>query len=510
MEPYQKQSQRILSLYSTDLEKRGGERSKEQVVNDVEIIQKSEDEDITFIDDLKKSIDTKFELNKAFDNLTSGDMLQKAISRQGLTPKKVTVTMKNGQTHQAIRWVHEGTDDSPSVKHAYKNVEEGVEGATPEDKINHIVNSDMSPDLKARNLVHQGVYDKDTIEKLTGTTPQKAYDTGYNAGVKHKEFRDDHKKLLEGESEILPKDPKSVPVPVNMAVHEAREALGNKDFEKFKDVKKKELAAKFGITMDNRWDAYDFKLRETLQIGYPKSLIAYGSGGVGKTFTLEKVLEDLNLRAYDDDPELGGMEPEEFDYIKVSGATSKTDMWRIFCENKNKIIIFDDCDSMWGDQDTENFLKSALDTTGTGQIRYGNGDKVKDSNGDPCPRSVRFTGRAVFISNLTARDLPQPLIDSRSSSIDLTMSMDETLDKLDSIKYKIDIKDGEGNIIDASKEDRENAVSFLREFKGYIGTEQVNGRILGQLIGISSALRRMGKFSKDAFYKNALISLRIV
>jgi len=474
-------------------------------------IQKSEEETIS---QLKKSIEDKNNLNKAFDILNDKDMLCKAIGRTGLTPKKVTVTMKNGQTHQAIRWVNEH-DEAPSLKHVYKNVGEDVTGDNSEQRIHNIVNHDsMSPDLKVKNLAHEGIYDKDTLSNLTGAAPQKAYDILYNAGVKHKEFRDDHKALLGG-SEILPKDPVTgVQVPVSMAIHEAKEALKTNDFEKYRVEKQRELAAKYGVSMDNRWEAYNRKLRDTIQVGYPRSLIAFGLGGLGKTYDFEQIAQELELRQYDDDPELGGMDNEdEYDYVLLSGSLSKTDMWRQLCQHKNKLIVFDDLDSIWdttGGDDMVNWLKKICDTTGDGVVRNGNGDKVKDINGEPCPRMCKFRGRIISITNLKASDLPQPLIDSRSGSIDLTMNMDQTLEKIDKIKYKIKLKDDKGEEITASKEDRELMVDFLKEFKDYLRIEQVNGRTAGQIIGDAQSLRRLGKFSKEEFYKAALISLRIV
>lgn len=635
-----------------------------------EILQKSNIEDTIEIEKpseqfwgfFKSKLEQKDNLNKAFDTLGE-DILIKAIGKTGLTAKKVDIKMKDGSTHKAIRWVKAGEDSSPDISKTYKwhsEAGKGLEGSTPEEQIHHVVNHpDMPAEHKVSHLIQHGIYDKDKLETLTGAGKQRVSDSLYYAGIKNKEFKEEHKNLdAEDNGLNLPSSTKTTPVPLDLAISTAKEVLSNKDFDKFKLEKKRELAAKFGINTTDRWDAYNFKIKEVLMIGYPKSLIAYGSGGVGKaqplyskvltptgfttmgelregsivlcpdnteskilkifpqgkrpvyelTFsnnqkcrsdinhlwkvkkqdedwdllTLEQILEygikdlngnyifrvpflevletfqintlfitdinyieegetqcilidhiehlyitdnyivthntydlmqnleELKLRAYDDDPELGGMESDEYDYIKVSGSVSKTGLWRIFCENKNKILIFDDADTFWGDPEMENILKAALDTTGDGKISYANGDKVKDSNGDPCPRSVKFTGRAIFISNLTAKDLPQPLIDSRCSSIDLTMSMDETLDKLDMIKYKIKIKDGEGNEIDVSKEDRDNGMEFMKDMKEYMGVGSVNGRILGQLMGISAALHRMKIYTPDAFYKQSLIALRLV
>jgi hypothetical protein len=507
------------------IEKRQGSVSKEVVVEDV--IQKSEE--VVAVDnilsglkpaftteDLKLQIENKETIKKSFDIL-SGDILQKAIGREGLVPKKVSITMANGKTHQAIRWVKTGSDLSPDTTQTHKWFHEagklGVnQNDTEEEKIHHVVNHpSMTPADKTKHLIHLGIYDKEKLEDLTGNGQQSVYDHLYYAGVKAKEFKDEHKKLKDGDRIISPMGTVPKDVPSDLSIQTAKEVLGGKDYDKFRDAKKKELAAKFGITMTDRWDAYNFKIKEVLLIGYPKSLIAYGTGGVGKTYDLMKNLNELELRQYDDDPELDGMENDEYDYIMITGSTSKTDLWRIVCDNSNKILIFDDCDSMWtGDDDMKNWLKGMLDTTGDGTIRYGNGDKVKNRNGEPCPRTVRFRGRAIFVSNLTDKELPQPLIDSRSSSIDLSMTMDETLDKLNSIKYHIKIKDAEGVEIDASKEDRDIAVDFFKEFKDYLTLGQVNGRTLGQVIGVAQALRRLKMYNKESFYKNALIGLRIV
>lgn len=83
------------------------------------------------------------------------------------------------------------------------------------------------------------------------------------------------------------------------------------------------------------------------------SVILTGAPGVGKTFTVMKEIVETN-----------GLQ-EGQDYVTIQGGTTTTKLFERLFVSHDKVIIFDDCDSMWKDMEAVNILKAAL-ATGAG------------------------------------------------------------------------------------------------------------------------------------------------
>lgn len=81
--------------------------------------------------------------------------------------------------------------------------------------------------------------------------------------------------------------------------------------------------------------------------GKTKALLITGDPGIGKSFTVKKAMKGL-----------------DHEFIK-GGVSSATALYRkLFAVNKkDRIIVFDDTDSILEDKDAVNILKAALDTT---------------------------------------------------------------------------------------------------------------------------------------------------
>lgn len=248
------------------------------------------------------------------------------------------------------------------------------------------------------------------------------------------------------------------------------------------------------------------------------------------TYTLEKALNELQLRPFDEmihsNSVGGGVEKDfdgyvddedvpkydNYDYVKITGSAGKKAIHEALYYNRDKIIIFDDCDSMWEDEELMNVLKGALDTSGDGTISFKQDLKVGD--GEKIPKRFKFEGRVIFISNYSRQDFikagASPIVDSRASAIDLTMTVDQTLDRMEQIAPYISIKNNKGVKMNIDPVDRTNAIKMLREVKDYVRVEQLNGRTLGQLIALSAELTRQGKFSEEQYVRQSLISLDLV
>ena len=167
-------------------------------------------------------------------------------------------------------------------------------------------------------------------------------------------------------------------------------------------------------------DIYD--IARKVAAGAFNSLMISGRAGTGKTFSVEKALKDEGLVADDD-------------FIIVSGAVSVIMMFKKMFQYRTKVLVFDDCDAVFRDENGRNILKAALDTKKVRRISYlkksGLVFDPKDFEMDPegefnmiengmVPAYFDFAGRVIFISNL-AKDKADPdgAIRSRSILIDV-------------------------------------------------------------------------------------------
>lgn len=121
-------------------------------------------------------------------------------------------------------------------------------------------------------------------------------------------------------------------------------------------------------------------------MGINRSLIVSGAPGLGKSFTVEQVLEGLG-------------EDVRVTYIK--GYTRPTGIYRALFENSdnNSIIVFDDCDSVFSDDTSLNLLKAACDSSDVRRIHWGSETSMKDEDGENLPRHFEFEGNVIFLTN---------------------------------------------------------------------------------------------------------------
>lgn len=428
-----------------------------------------------------------------------------------LTKKIVTVKGPNG-VYQAVRYVNTDTDkpvDHPkaptklhSILHDNKNLDDQVEA---------IVNSkSFSLSDKTRSLIHLGFLNAQDLMVLTGEVAPSKFGWAFKElGLDYKEYLETGAtpKAAAGKVAEVAEDGK------RKSIEQLREE-GVKEDQIFKIIKsrKEERAKEWGITVDDKWDAYALQLDMLFQLGRPKSLLAYGTGGVGKTYQLfDQAIPGNQIRMYDDELD---MTTEEYDAVKITGSVAMKDFWRLVVKNKDKVMIFDDCDNMWDNEAMANILKGMLDSTGDGTVRYG--QAPKDEDGEQLPRQIKFTGKVIFISNLTRKEFTDrgmsPIVDSRASAIDLSMTMDQTLEKLDKIKYKMRFENDKGEPLEVSKEIRAKCVEFLKDHKDDLRIEQVNGRTLGRLALLAYFVNNNPNVNdkEKLFRKQAAINLDLV
>ena len=210
------------------------------------------------------------------------------------------------------------------------------------------------------------------------------------------------------------------------------------------------------------------------------SLLITGEGGLGKTFTVKNVLsknglEDVAVHAKEvaearakaeaeakaaeeaakkaakalakkkkgedseedakeeEDDESVPIVPATFnpvevrnigDFIIVKGYSTAKALYRILYENRDKICIFDDCDSIQKDQNAVNLIKAAADSYDDRWVSW-----YSESPFSDLPSSFRFEGQVIFISNWPYHKVDQA-IRSRSMCVDLSMTADQKITRM--------------------------------------------------------------------------------
>jgi hypothetical protein len=159
------------------------------------------------------------------------------------------------------------------------------------------------------------------------------------------------------------------------------------------------------------------------------SAVITGEGGLGKTYTVTKTLEENGYKDISDLAEfqVGAVINTRKCFTMVKGYSTAKGLYRTLFENNKSVIVFDDCDAVLKDPVALNLLKGALDSYGKRIISWN-----ADMRDDDLPRSFNFEGRVIFISNMDQDRIDQA-IRSRSMMIDLSMTLDQKIDRMEFI-----------------------------------------------------------------------------
>ena len=195
-------------------------------------------------------------------------------------------------------------------------------------------------------------------------------------------------------------------------------------------------------------------MTKAVKKGDVRAMIVSGPPGVGKSHGVEEVLDRYAMIET-----LGGRQTHEV----IKGAMSAIGL---YCKlykmaDKGKVVVFDDCDSIFSDELSLNILKAALDSKKTRTINW-NTDSFKLRN-EGVPDTFKFEASAIFITNLKFDKVKGKLrehleaLESRCHYMDLTIDTDR--EKM--LRIRQVIQDGMLNAYTLTDETKEEIVDFV-------------------------------------------------
>ena len=160
--------------------------------------------------------------------------------------------------------------------------------------------------------------------------------------------------------------------------------------------------------------------------GAQASVVVTGPGGLGKSFTVSQTLTALGFKDVSvlDDFAVGTVLKTAKTFRVIKGYSTPKGLYRTLYENKDGVIVFDDCDSVLKDPTSLNLLKGALDSYSRRIISW-----RADIKDEDLPTSFEFKGRVVFISNLSASNIDQAIL-TRSLAVDLSMTTKQKVERM--------------------------------------------------------------------------------
>lgn len=167
------------------------------------------------------------------------------------------------------------------------------------------------------------------------------------------------------------------------------------------------------FTINQRFEFLE-NLTQMVIGGVTPSLILTGEGGLGKTHSVTQVINETDMT--------------DSDYVFFKGYSTARGLYNALYDNNDKLIIFDDCDSVLEDKVAINILKSALDSYEKRTITW----MAKMNKNDEYPQQFDFTGRIIFISNKSKESMNEAIL-SRSLTVDLSMSPDDKVERMSTI-----------------------------------------------------------------------------
>jgi hypothetical protein len=122
--------------------------------------------------------------------------------------------------------------------------------------------------------------------------------------------------------------------------------------------------------------------------GDARALIVSGPAGLGKSYTVEKALENWD--------------PSAIAHKIVKGYVKAPGLYKLLYAHRGagQVLVFDDADEVFLDDTAINLLKAACDSTERRIISYiTEGVLIDEESAERLPKSFQFDGTVIFITN---------------------------------------------------------------------------------------------------------------
>lgn len=179
-----------------------------------------------------------------------------------------------------------------------------------------------------------------------------------------------------------------------------------------------ETDAEVDARIAERFDVLEL-ITKSVVAGHSRSLVVSGPAGLGKSYTVEKVLREWD--------------PGETNHTFIKGYVKATGLYKLLWKyrKKGQVVVFDDADSVFLQEDALGLLKAVCDTTETRRVSWlSEASLVDTDSAEVIDKSFVFEGAVIFITN---KDFDEEIdrgtklaphiqaMMSRSHYVDLTM-----------------------------------------------------------------------------------------
>lgn len=140
--------------------------------------------------------------------------------------------------------------------------------------------------------------------------------------------------------------------------------------------------------LKDRFEALEI-MSEATGKGINRSLIVSGPAGLGKSFTVEAKMAELESKGHN--------------VVYIKGYVRPLALYKLLYETRfsNSVLVFDDSDSIFHDDVSMNLLKGACDSTDRRVLHWLSRslERESDEDGDSIPEKFEFEGSIIFITN---------------------------------------------------------------------------------------------------------------
>lgn len=280
------------------------------------------------------------------------------------------------------------------------------------------------------------------------------------ARIKHAERKGKDTSSLQAEFDAIAKKMADARLSVQSGVTVT--ATVDNDVDAYQEMFEEEERA----TPEERFDDMRYYINNVIAGIRPLALLC-GAPGVGKTFRVKQNIKTAASRIHS-----GPME-QNVDWLLLKGSCTPTALYKSMHDYKNpgQLIVFDDCDSVFKDQEAINLLKAAYDSDDERWVSWNTAAPIPmpQELAEQCddavwnelknrweyPKQFLYEGGGIIITNFRAGQI-DTAIRNRALICDLDFTTDEIIDLIRGLSPKImpDV---------LTPEAKEQALDFLKE-----------------------------------------------